>query len=59
MSTSPGVPRPPRNEQPGAIYHVIARGVNRARAFVDDEEYRTFTRLLAIVVHRQGWHLLS
>jgi REP element-mobilizing transposase RayT len=48
-----------RNEQPGAIYHVLARGVDRRRIFVDDEDYQTYTRLLAAVVRRQGWHLLA
>jgi REP element-mobilizing transposase RayT len=42
----------------GAVYHVIARGVDRRRIFVDDEDYGTYTRLLAIATRRQGWHLL-
>ena len=42
----------------GAIYHVVARGVDRSRIFVDDEDYETYTRLLATVTRRQGWHLL-
>ena len=47
-----------RNEIAGAIYHVIARGVDRRRIFVDDHDYETYTRLLAIATRRQGWHLL-
>jgi putative transposase len=47
-----------RNEQAGATYHVTARGVDRRRIFVDDEDYETYTRLLATVTERQGWHLL-
>jgi REP element-mobilizing transposase RayT len=43
----------------GAIYHVIGRGVDRRRIFVDDEDYRTYVRLLATVTKRQGWHLLG
>jgi REP element-mobilizing transposase RayT len=43
----------------GAIYHVVARGVDRRRMFVDDKDYATYTRLLATVTRRQGWHLLS
>jgi REP element-mobilizing transposase RayT len=46
-------------EYPGAIYHVIARGVDRRRIFVDDEDYGTYISLLATVVKRQGWYLLS
>jgi putative transposase len=48
-----------KTEYAGAIYHVIARGVDRRRIFVDDEDYATYIRLLAAVVKRQGWHLLS
>jgi len=48
-----------RTEIPGAIYHVVARGVDRRRIFVDDEDYQTYTRLLAMAVMRQGWYLLS
>lgn len=47
-----------RNEEAGATYHVIGRGVDRRRIFVDDDDYRTYTRLLATVARRQGWHLL-
>jgi putative transposase len=36
----------------------MARGVDRRRIFVDDEDYETYTRLLALVTQRQGWHLL-
>jgi REP element-mobilizing transposase RayT len=48
-----------RNEIAGATYHVIGRGVDRRRMFVDDEDYGTYTRLLATATRRQGWHLLS
>jgi REP element-mobilizing transposase RayT len=47
-----------RDEQPGGIYQVIARGVDRRRIFVDEEDFRTYTRLLALAVERQGWRLL-
>ena len=53
-----GVAQRLRNEQAGATYHVTARGVDRRRIFVDDEDYETYTRLLATVTERQGWHLL-
>jgi REP-associated tyrosine transposase len=48
-----------RTEIAGATYHVIARGVDRRRIFVDDEDYETYTRLLATATRRQGWHLLG
>jgi REP element-mobilizing transposase RayT len=47
-----------RNEQAGATYQVVARGVDRRRIFVDDDDYRTYTGLLGTVIVRQGWHLL-
>jgi REP element-mobilizing transposase RayT len=49
----------PRNEIAGATYHVMARGVNRQTIFVDHTDYEVYTALLAAVVVRQGWHLLS
>jgi REP element-mobilizing transposase RayT len=36
----------------------MGRCVNRARLFVDDDDYRLYIRLLATVTRRQGWHLL-
>jgi putative transposase len=47
-----------RDEQAGATYHVLARGVDRRRIFVDDEDYEAYTELLRAVVRRQGWRLL-
>jgi REP element-mobilizing transposase RayT len=32
--------------------------VDRRRIFADDEDYETYTHLLAYVTERQGWHLL-
>jgi len=37
--------RPLRVEFPGAIYHVMARGVGRSRVFDDDQDYAEFLRL--------------
>src|SRR2546430_16776726 len=47
-----------REEEPGAIYHVMARRVDRRPLFVDGSDYETYTRLLAMVTRRQGWRLL-
>src|SRR3954464_10924514 len=47
-----------RNELAGATYHVMARGADRRRIFVDDDDYRAYTRLLATVTRRQEWRLL-
>jgi REP element-mobilizing transposase RayT len=37
----------------------MARGVDRRRIFVDDDDFETYKRLLGFVVERQGWRLLS
>jgi len=42
--------RPLRIEFPGAVYHVMARGVARMRVFDDDTDYLTFLRLLGDLV---------
>src|SRR4051794_40739735 len=47
-----------RNEIAGATYNVMARGVDRRRIFVDDDDHQNYIGLLAIVVTRQGWRLL-
>jgi putative transposase len=47
-----------RNEEPGAIYHVMARGVDRRRIFVDNEDYETYTSLLGTAAKRYRWNLL-
>jgi putative transposase len=51
--------RQPRNEVAGATYHVMARGVDRRRTFVDGDDYERYVRLLATVTQDQNWHLLS
>lgn len=51
------MPRRPRCEAPGAIHHVIARGVNRCNVFVDDEDYGEYCRLLGRTVELTGWNV--
>jgi putative transposase len=48
-----------RNEEPGAIHHAFARGVNRRDLFLDEEDYRRYLRMLAQVVDRYGWVVLQ
>jgi REP element-mobilizing transposase RayT len=48
-----------RNEVAGSTYHVMARGVDRRRIFMDDDDYEVYTGILATVVERKGWLLLS
>lgn len=42
--------RPLRIEFPGAVYHVMARGVARMRTFDDETDYLTFLNLLGDLV---------
>ena len=39
--------RPSRIEYPGAVYHVMSRGVNRQRIFADDDDHGLFIGILA------------
>ncbi len=41
------MPRSPRLEYPGALYHVTARGVQQADIFFDDDDRRALLKLLA------------
>jgi putative transposase len=41
------MPRKPRIELPGGLYHVISRGNNRRRVFRSPDDYLKFTEILA------------
>lgn len=45
-----------RRDLPDGIYHVTARGVDRAPIFLDDADRRLFLGLLAESVERFAWH---
>lgn len=51
--------RPLRLEFPGAVYHVTSRGDRQESIFLDDEDRRTFLRLLSREVMQQGWWLYA
>ena len=44
--------RPLRIHLPGTLYHVFARGDNKQRIYVDDEDCRSFLRLLGDTLAR-------
>ncbi|MDP3541175.1 MAG: transposase [Elusimicrobiota bacterium] len=46
--------RRPRIHYPGAIYHVLARGVNGTRIFLDDQDYRKFLEALNRIAKDAG-----
>ncbi|MDH5536850.1 MAG: transposase, partial [Betaproteobacteria bacterium] len=47
--------RPLRLEFAGAMYHVTARGNERQRIYLDDEDRRIYRDLLGKEVEQQGW----
>jgi len=49
------MPRPPRISFPGAVYHVTARGNDRAAVVRDDFDRRCLSDALAAVVGKFGW----
>ena len=53
------MPRKPRVEVAGGIHHVYARGNDRRRIFLDDEDRACYLDTLAYVTEVQGWYLLA
>ncbi|MGH3104777.1 MAG: transposase [Gaiellaceae bacterium] len=49
--------RTPRSSLPDGFFHVTARAVHGARLFLDDEDFRSFLRLLTQTVDRHGWRV--
>jgi REP-associated tyrosine transposase len=49
------VPRKPRIEYPGAIYHVMDRGDRREDIFVDDVDRQDLLKTLADACQKTGW----
>ena len=49
------MPREPRIEVPGKIYHIGSRGNRGCVIYEDDFERRTFLKLLSLVARRFGW----
>ena len=40
------MPRQPRLDVPGVIYHILARGIERRRIFQDNQDYNDFINRL-------------
>ncbi len=53
------MPRPPRLQFPGAIYHIVTRGNARQRLFHDDGHYERLTRGLGEEVERSNWEVIA
>ncbi len=53
------MPRPPRLQFPGAIYHIVTRGDGRRAVFCDGGHYARFTNGLADEVQRSAWDVIA
>jgi REP element-mobilizing transposase RayT len=53
------VPRKLRENEPGGIYHVFARGNNRELIYRDDKDRRLYLNRLEATTTRLGWRGLS
>jgi putative transposase len=53
------MPRPPRIQAPGALYHINSRGNRREPIYLDERDRRIFLSLLGQVVRRYEWLCLS
>jgi putative transposase len=48
-----------REELEGGIFHVFARGNGKQPIYLDDDDRRTYLRMLGAVVDRQHWSCLA
>ena len=53
------MPRLPRLQYPGAIYHIVTQGDGRWKLFHDDGHFERFARGLAEEVYRSGWIVIA
>jgi len=53
------MPRPPRLEVPGGLYHITTRGNRRQAIFGDDVDRRRFLDLFDRAQRRHGWRELA
>ena len=53
------MPRKPREEVEGGVYHVYARGNGKQRIFLDDRDRATYLSLLRLEIERRNWQCLA
>jgi REP element-mobilizing transposase RayT len=53
------MPRQARLVFPGGLYHIIARGIERRRIFVDTRDYKEFQEGLSEYVPKTGCRCLA
>ena len=51
--------RPPRIEHAGGVFHLVARGNERALVFRDDRDRERFLEILEAVADRYRWRVLA
>jgi putative transposase len=51
------MPRQPRIEYPGAIYHIMSRGDRRENIFLDDVDRQDFLKTLAEACQKTGFQV--
>lgn len=53
------MPRLPRLDIPGAVQHVICRGIERREIFIDEKDYRHMLGLLSRFQTKEGVHIYA
>lgn len=53
------MPRKPRIEYPGAVYHIMNRGDRKEPIFLDDTDRKLFLRTLGETCEKTGWRIHS
>ena len=51
------MPRKPRIQYPGAIYHLMNRGDRREPIFKDDQDHRRLLETLGQTCQKPGWQV--
>ena len=53
------MPRQARIDVPGQMYHVMSRGIERGRIFIDEEDYADFLERIAVWLNKCGGKCLA
>jgi hypothetical protein len=53
------MPRKSRIDAPGALQHVIGRGINRQEIFSDKADYKAFLNRLGEISRKKEGHVLN
>jgi REP element-mobilizing transposase RayT len=53
------MPRGPRHQLPGGLFHITTRGVRRNPIFLDERDYKFFLGLIEKIAAARGWCLVA